>query len=909
MIGTSLACLLLAVVAPFAHVRHSSAQAPTLTFASSSGYVLLRPLDTDLVWIELGAGAVPQQETSDLPHSVMVARSDFPGVPFNALDANRVDAGAIRVQVEPQSLCLRLTDTQREPDLPLTTLCPQFDGGTLTGFTLLPTGFTHAYGLGQQFALAEQMDGDLIGRVRAPGNRYGNAMTPLAGGMVGNTQVPVIYFLGEGSDCYALFVDSATPQTWNLKGSLWRVTAKAPQLRIYVLTGPDLPDLRQDYMELTGRPPVPPKKFLGLWVSEYGYDGWPELGDKLATLTAARMPVDGFVLDLQWYGGIESNSGDTSMGRLDWDRQTFPDPEAEVARLKQQGIGLMLIEQPYVGENLDEFKDLQQRGYLVRTCETCNATILAQNPWWGIGGMIDFSNRQGAAYWHDNKRALLIKQGITGHWTDLGEPELYDDRDWYLNDAAGDSGEHSEAAVHNLYNLYWSKGIVEGYQRTSPTVRPFILSRSGTAGSQRYGVAMWSGDIGSNLGSLAAQQNAQMHLSFSGIDYYGSDVGGFMRQALDSDLDELYTQWFADSALFDVPLRPHTLNLCNCNETAPDRVGDVESNRANLLLRYELSPYLYSLAHRAHLYGEPIFPPLAFYYPSDANVRQMASEKLIGRDLLAAVAAKAGVRQQRVYLPAGDWVEYHTHQWHSSPGEWLEEVPLYVDGLFRLPLYARAGAILPQMYVDERTLNIEGQRSDDTRRDELVVTVFASDQPSEFVLYEDDGQSTDYQRGAVRTTVLSQETRVEQSRVRIAAASGSYRGAVSRRDNVVRLVLNGRAASQVTVDGRALPQCRSQADWSATQVACWGNADANLVLARSGTMDVGQPKEFVFALTDAARAELWHGAAEPPSDTHPSTQPTIDLRLWLAVALLLAAGVVVSWRMAQRERSSGAKGH
>ncbi|HQJ52624.1 MAG TPA: glycoside hydrolase family 31 protein, partial [Anaerolineae bacterium] len=342
--------------------------------------------------------------------------------------------------------------------------------------------------------------------------------------------------------------------------------------------------------------------------------------------------------------------------------------------------------------------------------------------------------------------------------------------------------------------------------------------------------------------------------------------------------------------------------------TAPDRVGDVESNRANLLLRYELTPYVYSLAHRAYLNGEPIFPSLAFYYPSDANVREMASEKLIGRDLLAAVVAKAGVRQQRVYLPAGDWVEYHTRQWHSSPGEWLEERPLYVDGLFRLPLYARAGAILPQMYVDERTLNIEGQRSDGTRRDELVVTVFASEQPGEFALYEDDGQSTDYQRGAVRTTVLSQETRAEQSRVRIATASGSYRGAVSRRDNVVRLVLNGQAASQVTVNGRALPQCGSEADWTATQVACWGNADANLVLARSGTMDVGQSKEFVFALTDAAQAELWHGPAELPSDTRLRTQPAIDLRLWLAVALLLAAGVVVSWRIAQRERSSGANG-
>lgn len=884
-------------------VHHTAAQAPNLTFSCTTGYVQLEPLDTDLLWIELGTGAGRQRDGSAVPHTAMVGRSDYPGAEVKVLGENQFEAGMIRVQVDPQTLCLDLSDGGREPDLALTTLCPQFDGATLSGFTLLPLGFTHAYGLGQQFALAGQTDGDLVGRVRVPGSIYGNAMTPLAGGMVGNTQIPIIYFVGQGADCYALFVDCAAPQTWNMQGDPWKVTAKSSPIRIYVLTGPNLADLRQGYLELTGRPPVPPKKMFGLWVSEYGYDNWSELDDKLSTLKSARMPVDGLVLDLQWYGGIQSGSGDTSMGKLDWDRQAFPDPEIKVAQLKQQGIGLMLIEQSYVGEQLDEFQDLQQRGYLVKSCQTCDATVLTRNPWWGIGGMIDWSNRQGAAYWHDNKRAPLIDDGILGHWTDLGEPELFDEQGWYQGESDDGEATHSEAAVHNLYNLYWSRSIVEGYQRSDPTVRPFILSRSGAAGSQRYGVAMWSGDIGSNLPSLAAQQNAQMHMSFSGIDYYGSDVGGFNRQALDGDLDDLYTQWFADSALFDVPLRPHTQNLCNCNETAPDRVGDIQSNTANLLLRYELSPYLYSLAHRAYLFGEPVFPPLAFHFPSDVNVREMGSEKMIGRDLLGVTVAKEGASEVQVYLPAGEWVGYHTRQWHSSTGEWLDRVPLRVDGLFRLPLYARAGAIVPQMYVDERTLNIEGLRSDGSRRDELVLTVFASEQPSEFILYEDDGQSTDYQRGAVRTTVLSQEERPGQSVVRVAAANGSYQGATSRRDNVVGLVLNGLAASEVTVNGRALPECHDEADWTSNDQACWGNADASLVLARSGVLQVGEAKEFVFTLVDAAQAAVWTEPGRLTGNGSPAARQTLNLRPWAAGAALLAVGVVVAWWMERRAES------
>src|SRR4029077_15485664 len=156
--------------------------------------------------------------------------------------------------------------------------------------------------------------------------------------------------------------------------------------------------------------------------------------------------------------------------------------------------------------------------------------------------------------------------------------------------------------------------------------------------------------------------NVQMHMAFSGIDYFGADVGGVWRSALDGDLNELYTVWFANAALLDVPLPPHTQNLCNCSETAPDRVGDFASNRENLRLRYRLIPYLYSLAHRAHGSGEPVLPPLPFYYPDDPHVRRMADEKLLGRDLLVATVSAYGQARRDVYLPAGTWINFLTHE-------------------------------------------------------------------------------------------------------------------------------------------------------------------------------------------------------------------------------------------------------
>ena len=146
---------------------------------------------------------------------------------------------------------------------------------------------------------------------------------------------------------------------------------------------------------------------------------------------------------------------------------------------------------------------------------------------------------------------------------------------------------------------------------------------------------MWSGDIGSNLGILATHSNVQMHMSFSGIDYFGADIAGFRREAMPCNenhsgrlqyQDELYTQWFANGAWFDVPLRPHTdRNLSALRlpyQTAPNLIGNVDSNRENLRQRYELLPYYYSLAYRAHLFGEPVVPPLVFYYQNDLNVRE-----------------------------------------------------------------------------------------------------------------------------------------------------------------------------------------------------------------------------------------------------------------------------------------------
>lgn len=137
--------------------------------------------------------------------------------------------------------------------------------------------------------------------------------------------------------------------------------------------------------------------------------------------------------------------------------------------------------------------------------------------------------------------------------------------------------------------------------------------------------------------------------------------------------------------------------------------------------------------------------PLPCYYQNDPNVRQMGNEKLTGRDLLVGAVARHGEYARDMYLPAGRWINYHTNEWIESVGQTVKDVPVYRSGLFRLPVFAKAGAILPQMYVDADTKDAYGRRKNNSKTsDELILRVYADSAPAGFTLYEDDGETLDY---------------------------------------------------------------------------------------------------------------------------------------------------------------------
>ncbi|MCL4202293.1 MAG: hypothetical protein KJ000_07345 [Pirellulaceae bacterium] len=866
-------------------------------FTTPTHYLLVEVLDDDLIHIEIARG---QGASLDRPlyASPMVFKADYdgPNPATFSRQGNVIETSDIRVEVNPANLCCTFRD-KRQANRYLTTICPADLEKPFKGINLDPGNIEHLYGLGQQFVRLGSADGEWMRHgVREGKDLLGNGFVGFQDAAVGNVQIPVLYAVGASDLNYALFLDNVYHQKWDFGKFWWEVRMFGDQIRCYFMTGPDLPDLRADYMELTGRPPVPPRKAFGLWVSEFGYDNWNQIDVLRDGLRTQGFPLDGFVLDLNWFGGVALNDPSKShMGRLNWDQETddgnhyfFPEPGRRITEYAADHIGVAVIEESYLAKPTKTFTemppDLSSYKPLGDVCDHTNQNRAADGiqGFWGEGRMIDWSDPKAGRWIHEHRRfPNLVQHGVHVHWTDLGEPESYDGSACYEGVEVTESGRKSKHPdIHNLYNLLWNKSIWDGYFDKRGTAsgaalvnpRPFVLTRSGAAGTQRFGAAMWSGDIASNLNSLATHFNAQLHMSFSGIDYYGADVGGFRREALPHNDKqgsyrgyeaEMYTQWFANACWFDVPVRPHTDNefvsVVPPYETAPDRVGHLASNLANLRQRYELTPYYYALAYEAHLRGRPVIAPLVFYHQNDARVRQLGHEKLVGRDLLVAVVARHGEYERDVYLPEGDWVNYHTREWHNG-GQTVRDVPVYRDGRFQVPVFARAGAILPIMHVDEQTKDVFGHQLDGSPPPtDMMVQVVAGRFQTSFTCYEDDGATLDYD-GHGRPEYHHRRTEIRQlrsdqggtaviiERAQDVGGTEPFPGAVRSRSNIVKLVVRQARASGVTLNGQPLLERNSLAALNAA-ASGWCNAGENLILAKSELMDVYQTsKAFHFAL-------------------------------------------------------------
>ncbi len=758
----------------------------------------------------------------------------------------------------------------------------RLQGGGPCRLTVETSPHVQVWGLGQCFASPDtrvdwighrrQVDVQNVSNEFKP---YGHGLQSYVAGTEGYIQIPIL-MVASGPQPFALVLDYVYRVEADFTTNPWSVVlgsavAGSPTfpIRVYVVGGATPLEVRRRVMDLLGRPPVPPRKAFGLWVSEFGFENWNDVDRVLHGQRAGSFPIDGIVLDLFWFGGIAQQGVDHSeMGRLGWDITDtpavddpfFPDPQGKLADYANKHVGFALIEESYVNTSTSTFTEIQQNvsNAFVRDG---SSVLKFHGVWLGDeAAMLDWTNPQVGEWIHANRRKpFMVDYGVNVHWTDLGEPELFGPAATYqgldLDGNAVPGTGHADVA--NVYNLQWHRSIDRGYQQSSPQRRRLLLSRSGSAGIQRYGAAIWSGDTGSRMEVLIAHLHAQAHMSCSGIDYYGVDVGGFRREhVLAGHLDELYTQWFANSAWFDVPLRPHvdnspfyenraegTLDSPQRYRVAPYEVGHLPSNLENLRTRYRLIPYYYSLAHQAAATGTPIFPPPGIVYP-DPDLIGIAHQKLIGQSLMVAVVAGHGEYARRVYLPAGVWYDFYSGQRYVSSGQWFSFTPEYRNGLFRLPAFARAGAIIPMMHVDADTLDSAGNRTDGSRFEDLILRVFDDEQsPSTFTVFEDDGTT---RAGPSREIHVAARRDGQHILVTVDGAN-TVPGLADVRPLVVEIVSTV-TVSAATVNDLGLPQLpvlsRTQRGWT--------TVDSRTVRACVPDAAVSQPHTFAFQISGQA---------------------------------------------------------
>ena len=782
-------------------------------------------------------------------HSVLLARH----LPVGTTVDSTAQTALWKVSVgDPDERGNRAVAVHTLDDDPLVTL--RLTGGGPCVLHVEVASGVQAWGLGQCFGSSAARV-DWVGRRRSVVDAnvmdkfrpYGHGTQLYEEGVEGYLQIPVLMVAG-GPQPFALVLDYVFRIEADFGTNPWALrlgsdVAGNPTfpVRVYVVGGATSLDVRRRVMDLLGRPPVPPRKAFGLWMSEFGFETWQDVDHTIGGFRGGAYPFDGIVLDLFWFGGIGQQGVDHSeVGRLGWDITDtpgvndpyFPDPQATLASYRERHIGFALIEESYVNTSTSTYGELGgavQNPYV----RVGPSELRFTDVWFGQDAtMIDWSAPESGAWIHDNRRKpFMVDYGVRVHWTDLGEPEFFSELARYAgHDLDGDGSLRTgQADVANVYNLFWHRSIDDGYSRTDPDQRRLLLTRAATAGIQRYGAAVWSGDTSSRMPVLVSQLHNQAHMSCSGIDYYGSDVGGFHRKDTDPEkLDELYTQWFANSAWFDVPLRPHVNNFDFYNErsddkpdgprrhrVAPYEVGHRPSNLANLRTRYELIPYYYSLAHQASLDGTPMMPPPGIVHP-DGALFGIGHQKLIGTDLMVGVVAGHGEYARGVYLPAGRWYDFWSGAAVESAGQWVGFAPEYRDGVFRLPAFARAGAVIPKMHVDDGTLDSAGHRADGSRDEDLVLRVYdGGEAGGRFTVYEDDGET---RSSAPRTIDVVQRHEGDEIVVEVAAAQGQVPGSADVRPLRIELV-STRVVSGVTVDGAPLPSLpapsRTQAGWAA----------------------------------------------------------------------------------------------
>jgi alpha-glucosidase len=779
-----------------------SREGRTLVFRNAQGTVALTVLAPEIVRVRFAPGSALGRD-----HSYAVVKSDFgdPAASFEVGGAQSVvRTSALRVTIRHDPFRISFASAGGESldeDDPLRGTA--FAGKETRVWKRLRDD-EHVYGFGEKTGRLDKRGRNLGG--------YGYVMWNTDAYAYGDDTDPIyvsvpFFIVMRGGRAHGFFLDNTFRSTFDVgrqDQDLLAFGAPGGEMDYYFIDGPTPKQVVSRYTELTGRMPLPPRWALGYHQSRYSY--YPE--DKVRFIAEnfrqRRIPADVIWLDVHYLEGFNP---------FTWNRERFPDPPRLMKDLRAQGFRVVPIVDPH---------PKKQKGWWVYDTGISGNHFVKnpdgsvyEAPVWpsnaekdpGPSVFPDFT-RPATREWWGGLLKHYTDAGVAGIWNDMNEPAVFVEptHTMALDVRHDNEGQPTdEREIHNVYGMLNSRATFEGLLRLRPDERPFILTRATYAGGQRY-AAVWSGDNVSSWAHLRMSIPMFANLGLSGFPFVGADIGGFA----EVPTAELYTRWLQLGVFYPF-MRSHT--VFGTPDQEPWSYGSFHEalNRRAIEMRYELLPQIYNVMEEASRTGVPAFRPLLLDYPDDPATWDRDDEFLFGSDLLVAPVLREDAADREVYLPAGDWYDYH-RGWRFE-GRRTHLVPVTMEAI---PVFVRGGAFIFRQPVVQHTGEMAGQP--------LRVAVFPAAR-SEASLYEDAGQGRD-QRACSRRR-FTQRREGGRVTIDVAATEGSWRPAP--RDIVFELRGAGEP-STVTAGGAALT--RLEATRLAAEPSGWTRTDQGVLVVK-----------------------------------------------------------------------------
>ncbi|HOW30440.1 MAG TPA: glycoside hydrolase family 31 protein [Bacteroidales bacterium] len=595
--------------------------------------------------------------------------------------------------------------------------------------------------------------------------RYGDSRLPM--------YVSIPFYIGiQNRETYGIFYHNTFRTFFNfgISTPFASITADGGDVDYFFIYGDGIPEILKQYTALTGRMPLPPKWSLGYHQSRCSYFPQQNVEWLSETFRSRQIPIDCIVLDADYLHEYEP---------FRINKERFPDMPALTRHLADLGIEVTASVNPGIKLDTTYFahNDGLKNDIFVKYAD---GSLFTSEIAPSLNNFPDFTSPNARNWWSDNMK-FLPENGIHGYWNDMNEPAVGGSYlpENLLFDFDGRKAFAPEAK--NLYGMLMARSSYESAIKYGGNRRPFVLSRSGFAGIQRY-AAVWTGDNTAKDDYLLGGALLNTQMGLSGVPFVGDDIGGY----IGNTSKELFTRWIEVGA-FEPFCRNHKEAYANANE--PWSYGEEAEAiaREYIGFRYRLMPYLYSKFYEASQTGMPVARSLCISNPHNDKVFDALYQfQFLCGDAIMVVPVTTAEKTKKFYLPEGLWYDLFTDETFPGNQELTVDCPIY-----KIPLFVKESSVI----VMQSLVQSAKQKPGDT----LFVHVYKGSQPNVFEYYEDDGNTLNYQRNEFCKRTVTYNPALKQ--VVFSAQSGSYASTFK----VIKCILHGFGSDlrQVNINNRS----------------------------------------------------------------------------------------------------------